>query len=614
MQKKILFYGISVFLILLSILATVKICFFNMNIDEGYAITLSCRILSEDRMFLEIWEPHQTSGFLTAGLCWLYRTFTGTTEYMVLYLRVCGALLQAAISVFMYRTLKDSFSRYGALVSAVFFYNTLPKQIQTPEFANMLVWFSVLTMLCLFRACHMKHSRLWLGAAGVCLCGLVLSYPSCILAVPAYVLCLKKLRPKSFFRDAGILAAVCALLGGGYLAFFLSHMTLPQFLFGLRQMMTDGFHSASLSQRLAGYGRELWGFLPHLCALVLLSWVFTLLYCYVTHKRRRRWPLWYFFSCCLLCVSYIEQIIIWLGDSLNFHYPLLYFYLLYGVGIGACQKKRSLGKSQYRTLFWAGSVCGGFVWFTALLVTNTTLSVTGSYLASGLIPAILLLADGPDLSFAPPEGNPYFYKWTMVSATMGLLAVTLFAKGFMVCENQGLRSNIFFVRQKALSGPAKNIYYAYLNGYAYNSYADLLEDCCTPEDSLLYVGVHSLYYLLTDSRIAVPSTISTPTFDGRLLEYWSLFPERYPTLVVIDLSYYNTAEIDFIVDCLHLQKPVAGNGEFTVYRTESPLSWDQQVPGYDENLFSGVLSDINRSVHWIHKKGYQPLKMAVCKL
>ena len=67
MQKKAFYYSITFFLILLSFLATVKTCFFNMNIDEEYAITLSYRILSKDRMFLEMWEPHQTSGFQTAG-------------------------------------------------------------------------------------------------------------------------------------------------------------------------------------------------------------------------------------------------------------------------------------------------------------------------------------------------------------------------------------------------------------------------------------------------------------------------------------------------------------------------------------------------------------------
>lgn len=561
MQKKYFIYSATFFLILLSFLATVKLCFFNMNIDEEYAVALSCRILSEDRMFLEIWEPHQTSGFLTAGLCWIYQTLMGTFEYLVLYLRICGALLQATISVFMYRTLRPSFSHFGALTAAVFFYNTLPKQIQTPEFSIMLVWFSVLTMLCLFRACHSSdRCRLWLIAAGVSLCGLVLSYPSCILAVPVYVLCLKRTCPRSFFRDAGILAAVCALLGGGYIAFFLSHMTLPQFLFGLRQMATDRFHSDPFSQRIAYYGGELWGFLPHLCLILFLAGVFTLLYWLSTGRRRN--GLWYFFSCCVLCISYVEQIFIWLGlgDCLNFHYPLLYIYLLYGFGILAYLKKKSQEKSPYHTLFWFGSVCGGCVWFAALLVTNTTISVTGTYLASGLIPAILLLADGA-------EAHSVSLRRMPVLAACGLLTVTLFAKGFMVCENQGLRSNVFFVRQKALFGLSKNIYYAYLDGYAYNSYAGLLADCyCTPDDSILYVGMHNLYYLLTDSKIAVPSTISTPAFDSRLMEYWSYYPDHYPTLVVIDSGYYNTDEVNFIMESMHLQEPFIENAEFTVYR------------------------------------------------
>ena len=45
MEKKRYRNGILVLLILLSLLATVKICFMNLNIDEEYAITLSCRVL-----------------------------------------------------------------------------------------------------------------------------------------------------------------------------------------------------------------------------------------------------------------------------------------------------------------------------------------------------------------------------------------------------------------------------------------------------------------------------------------------------------------------------------------------------------------------------------------
>ncbi len=565
MRKKYPFYCILVLLILLSLLATIKIWFLNLNVDEEYAITLSCRILSEDRMFREIWEPHQTSGFLTAGLCWLYQTVTGTSEYLVLYLRICGAVLQAAISVFLYRTLKP-FSRFGALIAAFFFYNTLPKQIQTPEFSNMLVWFSVLAMLCFFRACHSENSRRWLVAAGGFVCGLILSYPSCILAVPAYFLCLKKLRPKTFRKDAGTLLLVCAVFGIGYLAFFLSHMSLSEFLFGLRQMMTDGSHADSLGQRAAAYGRELWDLMPHLCLIVFVACLFFFLYRRGALRHGGKVAGGHLYACCILCVSLLEQIFVWLAEGMYFHYPLLHFYILYGIGIAAFWKKRDQGRP--RTLFWFGSVCGGCVWLAALIVTNTTISVTGSYLMSGLIPAIVLLMEEPDFCCEGQEKSGIWHRIPVLLAAVGLLGTTLFAKGFLVCMYEGKLDDVFVVRQKYLEGPAKNIYGVYMEGYTYNSYAELLDGLCSPDDSLLYVGQHSLYYLLTESRIAVHSTISTPTFDSRLLEYWSCFPEHYPTLVVIPQDYGKVSGTEFIKDVLGLEEPICENAEFAVYRTK----------------------------------------------
>lgn len=576
MRKWNAFHGTALLLLVLSALATIKICLLHLSVDEEYAVTLAYRILSEDRMFLDIWEPHQTSGFLAAFLCWLYQTITGTTEYLVLYLRVCGVLIQAGISLFLYRTLKMHFSRYSALVAAFFFYNTLPKQIQTPEFSNMLIWFSVLAMLCFFRACYSSHSRLWLAAAGIFLCALVLSYPSCILAVPIYFICLKKLRPQSFWRDSGMVLAVCTAIGAGYLLFFLSHMTASQFLFGLRQMMTDSAHSISPSERLISCGRELLSFLPPLCFIVLFALFCMFVYHYVVLKRSDKGFCGHLLICCILCGSFLLQILTWLfGWSRIYHFPLLHFYILYGAGILIYWKRRAGNRMQYSPLFWFGTVCGGCVWFTAFLITNTTISVTGPYLMGGLISAIVLLAEEAEGHTCNHTKMSFRYRLPAVLAAAGLLGTTLFAKGYMVCENQGWRSDIFYVKQKALSGPAKNVYCFYMNGYLYNSYAELVPDCCTSEDTLLYLGDHSLYYLLTDSRIAVHSTISTPSFDRRLLEYWDCFPEHYPTVVVIergDTDASRANEIDFIMDTLDLREPVAENDEFAVYRVNSRSS------------------------------------------
>lgn len=50
-----------------SMVATVKIIFFGFDIDEQYAVSMAYRLLQGDRMFLEMWEPHQTSAFFSTA-------------------------------------------------------------------------------------------------------------------------------------------------------------------------------------------------------------------------------------------------------------------------------------------------------------------------------------------------------------------------------------------------------------------------------------------------------------------------------------------------------------------------------------------------------------------
>ena len=63
-------------------------------------------MLSGDRMFLEMWEPHQTSAFLTAALMWIYEKIFRTTTGIVLYLQVCGILIRGGIALLLYRALR----------------------------------------------------------------------------------------------------------------------------------------------------------------------------------------------------------------------------------------------------------------------------------------------------------------------------------------------------------------------------------------------------------------------------------------------------------------------------------------------------------------------------
>lgn len=535
-------------LIVLSLLATIKICILGLGIDEEYAVTMAYRMVTEDRMFMEMWEPHQTSGFLTAFLTWIYVQITGGTEYLIIYLRLSGAVIQALISLFLYRTIRQGFPEDAAFCIAIFFYNTLPKWIQTPEFANMLVWFSTLAFACFLRYYMVSEkvenekvpsgrSKIWLVAAGVSLSAMVLSYPSGILAIPVILLGMWMLRGHGAGKTPGIcfvpeactVLGTCAVLGISYLVFFLRNMTVEEFIYGLGQMMTDGSHQLYVSERILAYGQELLRLLGFVAAAAVPALMITM----ICKKLRNI----HSFLMLMLIFSLIEQVVYWLGDSRYLQEPLIYFHLLFLAGIFKYRyggQSEAVDRANRKALFWFGSVAGVSVWLSALAITNTTISVTGSYLMTGLISGILFLWE---------DVKAWGQKYLLRGFVLCLLGTTLFAKGYLVCSTEGIKDTVALVRQKALYGPAKGIYCRYVDGYVYNIVAELLAEYTTEECPVLYVGEHSLYYMLGSQTISNFSTISTPTYDERLVEYWDRYPERVPKIVVCDVAEEKLDEI-----------------------------------------------------------------------
>ncbi len=556
MKKKIVY---TIF-ILLSLLATIKMCFLGLNIDEEYAITMSYRLATGDSMFLTMWEPHQTSSFVSAFFIRIFIVLTGGTDYLVIYLRVIGALIQAGISIFLYRTGALYFTQNSSFVAAIFFYNTLPKWIQVMEFTNLLLYFSVLSFLCLLRYYHTSaHNKLWLIGAGISLSGLVLSYPSCILTIPVYLVGMFQIHRKNFLKDITLLLGTCIVLAFGYFLYFLKKIPFSELLYGLEQMMTDGSHSYAPWARLTIYGKELLLLLPHVVGILLISLFITY---YITKNNHENKSTTLIFSLVII-LSLTEQLIIWLGNSMFIHFPLLYFYFIYIIGIASYTSNQT--KKIIKSVFWLGSITGGAVWLSALLITNTTISVTGSYLMTGLISTIWLLGDKMEQEVtaynASHTNHLTVSKVLCLLSTFCLLGTTLFAKGFLICENEGMKGNIFFVKQKALYGPAKGIYCRYTDGYAYNNYAELANEYLKKGENVLYVGPHSLYYLLGDVNISTYSTISTPTFDTRLLEYWDKYPNKYPNVVVC----YPSESIEHIKKLVNLGKFITEEEGIAIY-------------------------------------------------
>ena len=124
---------VRIILIVLSIFAAVKMLFFAFGLDEEYQLVMAYRNVRGDKLFLTMWEPHQTSAFLCALLMRPYLTIVGTTG-VVIWLRLCGTLIHLGVSFYLYKVLRRMVSGDSAFLLGLIYFNTIPKQIMLPEF------------------------------------------------------------------------------------------------------------------------------------------------------------------------------------------------------------------------------------------------------------------------------------------------------------------------------------------------------------------------------------------------------------------------------------------------------------------------------------------------
>lgn len=276
-----------------SMVATVKIIFFGFDIDEQYAVSMAYRLLQGDRMFLEMWEPHQTSAFFSTAFLWLYIQLFHTLTYSVLFLRIVGVVTQLIISILTYRTFRKFVTENTAFAIAVFYYNIIPKNSTVPDFSNMLLWFSTLVFLSflefsLNNSASSHRPAFFLIAAGVSTSLLVLSYPTCIFVVlpgciGIWLLSAAGARLKNLLLYFG----TCGVCGLGWLTYFLCHMSFRQFLDGLSEMLTDGSHDVGLLGKLEDNLSCLGETFPYLLVALVITLVLWCFFRFVCRKNYR---------------------------------------------------------------------------------------------------------------------------------------------------------------------------------------------------------------------------------------------------------------------------------------------------------------------------------------
>lgn len=530
-----------------SFLAALKCIFVSLQMDEEYAVSLSYRLLRGDRLFAQIWDPHQTSAFLMEFLMWVYIKLFHTTTGVVVWVRLAGVLIQLGISCYLYRVLCYILEPEHSFYLAAIYFNLLPKTYVMPEFSNMMTWGVTLLLLSLFRLAKLQgripgkgKDDLWTEGiswgrkmafaaveAGVWLSFTVLSYPSCLLLFPFLLWYLA--RYDAFKKKTiSIFAGTCIVLGSVYMAYLFSYMSLSELLANIRSLIaSNGYHSTGILGKCQIYAGNL---LP-----LLLFGTGYLLAAVIVYKIYRgiKGRLTFFYI--LLMASFALMFLHWILMLWEYErsYPYTVYFFLFGIAFYCVEKLPENVKEMAK--LWLGANVVMYV--AILMLTNLTLFTSIKYLLTGVVmsAAVLLICTKE----REPEVFQKFAGWFLIVWCF----VAVFIKGWAYTDNDGLMKNITCVGNIISVGPGKGIVTEYMQGYMAECSREEFQTYIEPGESLLALDTNTICYMYQDVNIGSCTTICTPTFDETLLDYWKRNPDKYPDVIAV-MCWYGELQWD----------------------------------------------------------------------
>lgn len=500
--------------------------FTGLEIDEEYALSLGYRLVSGDRLFATMWEPHQLSSLPAAALLAVYLGITGTTTGVLLFFRLVVLICKAGMSWVFYKEFRHDLGRSGAALAALVLLLYIPKWFLGPDYTGQQFHFTVAAFLCCHHYVTRGFRKPWLVAVGaVCACLSFLAFPQSIAAFAvlwAGMVILGRRGGEARFlgipRGGWVLLGSCAVCGVVFLVWTLQGMgfDLGAFLARVGLILHDPQYNFTAGERLALLAQQA---LP-----VLQGWrwplAMALLAYAVAGLRKVALPergafvlgLWGILATLLCAVRAVKDGSL---DERQF-VPVL-------VLAGAWAFWRARKQPGAAALFWLGYLPGLAAYAFILRSTLLGLPATFMYLTWPALCGLLML-----LRVRPRTGR----------AALGAVLVFLVICRVWCVQTTGWKGHT--VADTPLvtieNGPAKGI-------RADEKAADMQQ--CLYKALAPYAGQgvlqaigeqHGLGFLMADGTLTVnqASVISGTDSDPRFIQYYEEMPEKLPDVILYD--------------------------------------------------------------------------------
>ncbi len=570
--------AIEVLLAVLTVLAFAKSIWISLDMDESYAVALGYRMARGDMLVRDMWEPHQFSGFLAALFTGPYLLFRGgNTDYLVIYLRIVGALIHMGLGLALYRLLRKRFHGFFAFGMMILHLNYLPKWVQMPEFELMHYWCLLGIFLLLYtcftsgkligRKARLVRMALFFGA-GCLLTVSMMCYPTMVILYPFYALGIylserqygecegsEKSRLRIFLESSGVFTLGAFLAGAGLLAYLLSYMSPEEFSRYISYIFMDTSHGVySMGEKWARYFEQILGHGAEYASCLALSAGIVLLFAFLFRlgslvrpgSAEKTWKCIEGQACRKRAIAGMGILVLLLAAMLlqvGAVYGCLFqdqnqFYLqgrygaiiLPGLILGICCYKKM-------ALWLHLCLLPGIMSVVAVLfVTNMSVNVTYAKAFLGVLGSLAILEQ-----YRSEAVKTTSQKRIMQAVNYALAATALAA--MLVCRLVLIRVSgcgpvtIRASLTQMERGPEKGVYVLADTAHIWNDNYGELEKYVEIGEKVLYIGAESLTYVCLEADLATPSCLGTAVYNEMFLHYYEEHPEKVPDVVVYDKTF-----------------------------------------------------------------------------
>ena len=510
-----------------SLVVMARSAFVGLEIDEEYALSLGYRLVSGDRLFYSMWEPHQLSSLPAAALLAVFIGITGGTTGVLVFFRLVVLVCKAGMSYVFYREFRRGLGRPAALLAALVLFAFVPKWFLGPDYTGQQFHWTLAAFLCLHHYVTRGCRQLWLVPLGaVCACFGYLAFPQSAAAFAVLwvgMLILGKRRGEPKARGAWVLLGSCAVCGAAFLVYALSGVgfSISLLLNRLTLILHDPQYNFTAAERMALLAGQA-----------------------LTVARSLLWPL--LASAALSAALYlIKRQPITAGRLLNFWAALAAVQcLLRAVKDGSLDERQFVpvvvlagawafwqgrGRPGNAELFWLGYLPGLAAYAMILRSTLLGLAPTFMYLTWPAVCGMLALVNHADDAKA--------------RRAEGMLCLAAMLAFLLVCRVWCVQTTGWKAADvtdtplvRITTGPAKGI-------YADAKAADMQECLCEAlqpyagQPILQAIGEqHGLGFLMADGtlQVAQASVISGTDSDPRFEQYYADVPSKEPRVILYD--------------------------------------------------------------------------------